>query len=243
MKKQFAILFIGCTAYGAAFGATTDFWWMHDTICTINDALCYTRNTPGIDTDSDTSWDTTGNCRGRKIICAAALSSGGADAIAMSRDDIARGNGISSDFDTNVYVAAEGCYGARKTSQNGAMVLINGKYVRVWCNDVPINPSLIDNNLTDEITNGIVTTGMEPLCSDLAPDNYVATLNGNCYGKRYDPSKYSIDCDGENPVIIVLNGAQYNPDINNFITPFVLNARFGAMQTSAATQRSIHFPK
>ena len=109
MKKQFAILFIGCTAYGAAFGATTDFWWMHDTICTINDALCYTRNTPGIDTDSDTSWDTTGNCRGRKIICAAALSSGGADAIAMSRDDIARGNGISSDLDTNVYVAAEDC--------------------------------------------------------------------------------------------------------------------------------------
>ena len=234
MKKQFAILFIGCTAYGAAFGATTDFWWMHDTICTINDALCYTRNTPGIDTDSDTSWDTTGNCRGRKIICAAALSSGGTDAIAMSRDDIARGNGISSDFDTNVYVAAEDCYGARKTSQNGAMVLINGEYVRVWCNGILSNP-------TETVANGEI--GPAPTCRELAEMNYVATLNGNCYGKRYDPSKYSIDCDGENPVIIVLNGAQYNPDINNFITPFVLNARFGAMQTSAATQRSIHFPK
>ena len=230
MKKQFAILFIGCTAYGTAFGAATDFWWMQDTICAVNDARCYGATTAGLDDE----WDTSGNCRGRKFICVAALIGNANEPVAMDRTDIARGNGISSDFDTNVYVAAEDCYGARKTSQNGAMVLINGEYVRVWCNGILSNP-------TETVASGEI--GPAPTCRELAEMNYVATLNGNCYGKMYDPSKYSIDCDGENPVIIVLNGAQYNPDVNNFITPFVMNARFSAMQASAATQRSIHFPK
>ena len=229
MKKQFAILFVGCTACGTAFGATLD-WWNRPTICTINDAMCYAKNTRGVDDE----WDVSGNCRGRKFICATALSGNASEPIAMNRDKIISGNGINSDFDTSVYVTAEDCYGARKTSQNGALVMMNGEYVRVWCNGILSNP-------TETVANGEI--GPAPTCRELADMNYVATLNGNCYGKRYDPSKYSIDCDGENPVIIVLNGAQYNPDINNFITPFVINARFGAMQTSAATQRSIHFPK
>lgn len=229
MKKQFAILFVGCTACGTALGATLD-WWNQQTICTISDSLCYAKNTRGVDNE----WDVSGSCRGRKFICAAALSRNASDAVAMERDDIIHGNGINSDFDTGVYVAAEDCYGARKTSQNGALVMMNGEYVRVWCNGILSNP-------TETVANGEI--GPAPTCRELADMNYVATLSGNCYGKRYDPSKYSIDCDGENPVIIVLNGAQYNPDINNFITPFVINARFGAMQTSAATQRSIHFPK
>ena len=229
MKKQFAILFVGCTACGTAFGATLD-WWNRPTICTISDSLCYAKNTRGVDNE----WDVSGSCRGRKFICAAALSGNASEPIAMNRDKIISGNGINSDFDTSVYVATEDCYGARKTSQNGALVMMNGEYVRVWCNGILSNP-------TETVANGEI--GPAPTCRELADMNYVATLNGNCYGKRYDPSKYSIDCDGENPVIIVLNGAQYNPDINNFITPFVINARFGAMQTSAATQRSIHFPK
>ena len=229
MKKQFAILFIGCTTCGTAFGATLD-WWLRPTICTISDAMCYAKNTRGVDDE----WDETGNCRGRKFICAAALTGNSSDSVAMERDDIIHGTGINSDFDTGVYVAAEDCYGARKTSQNGAMVMMNGEYVRVWCSGILSNP-------TETVANGEI--GPAPTCRELADMNYVATLSGNCYGKRYDPSKYSIDCDGENPVIIVLNGAQYNPDVNNFITPFVINARFGAMQTSAATQRSIHFPK
>lgn len=229
MKKQFAILFVGCTACGTAFGATID-WWNQQTICTISDSLCYAKNTRGVDNE----WDVSGNCRGRKFICAAALTGNSSDSVAMERDDIIHGTGINSDFDTGVYVAAEDCYGARKTSQNGAMVMMNGEYVRVWCSGVLSNP-------TETVANGEI--GPAPTCRELADMNYVATLSGNCYGKRYDPSKYSIDCDGENPVIIVLNGAQYNPDVNNFITPFVINARFGAMQTSAATQRSIHFPK
>lgn len=229
MKKQFAILFIGCTTCGTAFGATLD-WWLQPTICTISDSLCYAKSTRGVDNE----WDISGNCRGRKFICAAALSGNASEPIAMERDDIIHGNGIKSDFDTGVYVAAEDCYGARKTSQNGALVMMNGEYAQVWCNGILSNPA-------ETVANGEI--GPAPTCRELADMNYVATLNGNCYGKRYDPSKYSIDCDGENPVIIVLNGAQYNPDVNNFITPFVINARFGAMQTSAATQRSIHFPK
>lgn len=240
MKRQFAILFFGCTACETAFGAIPDFWWLKPTICAVNDTYCYGTTTAGIDDE----WDETGNCRGHKLICGNALIDAVNEPTPMGRVAISHRNGISPDFDTDIYVASDGCYGARKTSQNGAMVMVDGEYVRVWCDGVPIDSASIDENLTNEIANGtIITTGAEPLCSDLAPDNYVATLNGNCYGKLYDPAKYSIDCDGNTPVIIVLNGAEYNPNTNNFITNFMANQRFSAMQTSAATQRSIHFPK
>lgn len=240
MKRQFAILLVGCTACGTAFGAAFD-WWLYESmygsICQADNTRCYAQNTPGIDFTSDDSWDTSGNCRGKKYICTDALTGGGTEPVAMERADILRGVGISSDFDTDVYVSAENCYGARKTSQNGAMVLMNGQYAKVWCDGILSNPT------NDELANGEISAGTEPSCAELAADNYVATLNGNCYGKRYDPSKYAIDCDGNTPVIIVLNGAQYTQGIDNYITPFVVNARFSAMQTSASTQRSIHFPK
>ena len=235
MKKQFAILFVGCTACGTAFGAAFD-WWLYESmygsICQADNTRCYAQNTPGIDFTSDESWDVSGSCRGKKYICADALVGGGTEPVAMERAEILRGTGINPDFDTDVLVGD--CYGARKTSQNGAMVLMNGRYAKVWCDGILSNP-------TDTVENGDI--GTAPTCRELADMNYVATLNGRCYGKYYDPSKYSIDCDGDNPVIIVLNGAQYTQGIDNFITPFVVNARFSAMQTSAATQRSIHFPK
>ena len=229
MKRQFAILLVGCTACGTAFGAAFD-WWLRPTICATNDSLCYAKNTHGVDNE----WDISGNCRGKKYICADALV-GGTEPVAMERAEILRGTGINPDFDTDVLVGD--CYGARKTSQNGAMVLMNGQYAKVWCDGILSNPT------DDELANGEISAGAEPNCAELAANNYVATLNGNCYGKRYDPSKYAIDCDGNTPVIIVLNGAQYTQGIDNYITPFVVNARFSAMQTSASTQRSIHFPK
>ena len=234
MKTQFAILLIGCTVCGGAFGASVE-WWTKNTICQINNSLCYDGKTPGVDFSLETGWDISGDCRGKKYICGAALGGDGmSEPVAMERVDISRRTGISPDFDTDVYVASQRCYGARKTQQNGAKVSVNGDYVNVWCNGILSNP-------TDTVANGEITTGVEPTCQELADMNYVATLNGNCYGKKYDDAKYAIDCDGENPVIVVLNGAQYNPDVGNFITTFMANARFGVMQNSAATQRAIHF--
>ncbi len=241
MKRQFAILLFGCTTCGTAFGVTLD-WWIRDTICQINDTHCYPTTTMGIDFDSEDSWDYSGNCRGKKYICPDALTDNSTDRVAMERAAIAHRDGINSDFDTEVYVASEQCYGARKTSQNGAMVLVNGEYKRVWC--MGVLGSDYDGDDILRLTNGdVVKNGAEPTCSYLADMNYVATLDGNCYGKYYDPSRYSIDCDGQTPVIVVLNGAQYTPNVDNYITPLIANTRFSAMQTSAAAQRAIHFPQ
>ena len=240
MKKQLAILFIGCTAYGTAYGAVAD-WWISEfasggKICQIDNTRCYADKTPGIDLYSDDSWDISGNCRGKKFICADALSNGGYDAVAMERADIQRGTEINADFDTDVYVASENCYGARKTVKNGTMVLLNGKYVQVWCDGVLSGD-------TQNVANGQITTGPTPTCPELAKNYYVAVLNGDCYGKKYAPPEYAIDCVGDTPMIIVLNGADYDSNGHNTITSSMASTRFIAMQKSAATQRSIHFPK
>lgn len=239
MKKQFAILVFGCTTCGTAFCAGLD-WWNHDTICQINDSRCYASTTAGIDFSLETGWDISGNCRGKKYICGTALSPAGANAVAMERNDILRNVGISSDFDTGVYVSAENCYGARKTRQNGAMALIDGEYVPVWCSGVLGETT---NTETESVANGEIATTATPTCTDLAEMNYVATLNGNCYGKKYDPNKYAIDCDNGTPVIIVLNGAQYDPTGHGAMTHAMAGTRFAAMQASATTQRTIHFQK
>ena len=236
MKKQFAIFVFGCTACGTVLAAGID-WWNHDTICQINDTRCYTGTTAGVDFSFETGWDISGNCRGKKYICANALNPIGTGAVAMERADILRGVGISSDFDTNVYVTGEDCYGARKTKQNGTMASVNGEYVPVWCNGVLSDPA------DEALANGEIPTTTTPTCEDLAARNYVATLNGNCYGKQYDANKYAIDCTDGTPTIIVLNGAQYNPAVSGVTTQAMAETRFTAMYTSATTQRAIHFPK
>ena len=233
MKRQLAILLFGYTTCGTAFGAAID-WWNHLTICQVNNTNCYGNITAGIDSSPETGWDISGNCRGRKIICPTALTDGGTEPVPMDRADIIRYTGISSDFDTDIYVSNEQCYGARKTSQNGTMVLINGEYERVWCNGVLINP-------TDTVANGEI--GPAPSCFELATDNYVATLNGNCYGKRYDPRQYSIDCENDTPVIIVLNGAEYDINGRESMTTETANEMFRSLQESATRQRAIHFPQ
>ncbi|MBP5485767.1 MAG: hypothetical protein J6Y07_03620 [Alphaproteobacteria bacterium] len=235
MKKQIATLLFGVTTCGTAFGAGID-WWNRNTICQINDTRCYAESTVGIDFSFETGWDISGNCRGKKFICAEALSTDASDSVGMERVDILRKNGISSDFDTDVYVSSGNCYGARKTSQNGTMALVDGEYVRVWCNGILSNP-------TGTVANGEITTNANPTCRELADMNYVATLNGNCYGKKYNPANYAIDCDGENPIIIILNGAEYDSNGRNPMTISTVNTLFDKMQANAAAQRAIHFPQ
>lgn len=211
----------------AAFGITD--WWNQDTICTIDETRCYRTLSTGISDD----WDTTSGCRGMKYICPNALTSNFDEPIAMERTTIARGTGISPDFDTDVYVSGENCYGARKSKNSGTMVSVNGNYVRVWCNGVLSNP-------TETLQYGEITTGPQPNCATLANDNYAAILNGKCYGKYYDPASYAIECNGDTPALILLNGANYNPS-GRGLTTTDASSTFNAMVSTSATQRGIYF--
>ena len=233
MRLQFVSVILFGMLSNVAMGAVQ--WWNMDTVCQIDNTPCYTGISAGIDSSLETGWDVSGMCRGKKYICADALTNSD-EAIAMERADISRGTGISSDFDTNVYVSGENCYGARKTRDGGTSALVNGRYARVWCNGVLGNP-------TAQLSNGEITTGAEPTCKTLAMDGYAAVLNGKCYGKYYDLEKYVIECDDEKPSLVILNGADYNPVGRSGVTMSSANAVFNTMIKSASSQRTKYFPK
>ena len=231
MKIKIIPLFLVTLISGNAFGITD--WWNRETICTVDETRCYNASTLGIDFSFETGWDVSGACRGKKYICPNALTSGGDEPVAMERAAIASGTGIISDFDTNVYVATDNCYGARKSTNGGAMVSLNGNYVRVWCRGILSNP-------TEELPYGEITAGTQPTCSSLAADNYAAILNGKCYGKLYNPDNYAIECNGDVPMLVLLNGANYNPS-GRGMTASDANSTFNSMVTTSAGQRGIHF--
>lgn len=151
-------------------------------------------------------WDADSSCRGMKWICADALTDTGAtDAKLIGRADIARGVGIDSDFDTNVLNGD--CFGMRKSSAGGTKVLIDGKYVNVWCAGVL-------RNVDETLEFGEITYGAQPTCQTLADDGFVAIAQNKCVGKSFDTAEYFIECDGGDGTLpnrlIVLNGADAN---------------------------------
>lgn len=171
-------------------------WWEQPTVCRQNPANCYTSSGAGYDSGM---WDANANCWGMKIICGDALTNTNVDTL-VGRTEIASGTNINSDYDVNLLNGD--CFGARKTSRDGTMASVNGAMVRVWC------PGILDV-VDATVENGEVTYGTQPSCSSLATDGYVAVSNGKCYGKYYDATHYYIECTGETPTIIVLNGANY----------------------------------
>lgn len=217
----------------AAFGANN--WWDMPTICTIDDTRCYPGIRQGLDDSLDTGWDVSGGCRGKKYICASALVGDYDEPVALERAQITSANVRITDFDTNVLVTTDNCYGARKAKNGGAMVSVGGNYVRVWCRDILSNP-------TEILSNGEITVGAQPTCAALANDGYAAILNDKCYGKYYDPSKYAIECNGENPMLVLLNGAVYNPG-GRGMSQSDANSAFGTMVSASARQREIYFNK
>lgn len=225
--KIISLIVLGIVPTFAHAATTFDKWWEHDTICTIDETRCYRTLTAGIDEE----WDTNGACRGRKYICANALTAGGDEPRAMTRAEIAAGTGIISDFDVNVYV--DNCYGARKSKNGGTMVSLNGDFVRVWCPNILSNP-------TEQLQYGEITNGTQPTCASLAGDNIAAILNGKCYGKQYPTTNYAIECNGEIPKLILLNGANYNP-AGRGLTSSDASSAFNSMVSTSATQRGIHF--
>ena len=193
MKKIFLFSLIFMTANA---GAATP-WWEQQTVCRLNPASCYT-SMLGAGYDSG-MWDANAGCWGMKLICGDALTNTN-DTTPVGKTEIARGTNISTDYDINILDGD--CFGVRKTSIDGSMASVNGTMVRVWC-------SGILDNVDATIENGEITYGTQPTCRTLANDGYVAVTNGKCYGRYYDPARYYIQCSGETPTLIVLNGANY----------------------------------
>lgn len=207
MKKIFIASLISINAAVTAHAAIP--WWQQPTICRLDPTNCYPSMGSGFDTEL---WDADSNCWGMKLICPDAVTSGtlssySSDAYPMGKQEIASGDRINRDFDTNVLNGD--CFGARKTMANGSMASVNGKFVNVWCNGILDNPDEI-------LPSGEITFGAQPTCNALSQNGYVASLNGRCYGKYYDMAEYFIECDGTSLLpsrLIILNGADYNSGI------------------------------
>ncbi len=200
MRKIFILAIMSLTCANA--GAATP-WWQQPTICRLDPTKCYTTMGAGYDSEM---WDAGSSCRGMKWICADALSDNSAtDAKLVGRADISRGDGINSDFDVNVLNGD--CFGTRKSSADGTKVLIEGKYVNVWC------PGVL-RNVDETMEFGEITYGTQPTCQTLADDGFVAIAHNRCIGKSFDAPEYFIECDGGDGTLpnrlIVLNGADAN---------------------------------
>jgi hypothetical protein len=162
-------------------------WWLQPTICQLSPTKCYPSMGAGFDAGM---WDATSNCWGLKLICPDAfVSGGGYDPVPVSKTTLMAGTGIKADFDTDLFFAADGCYGARRTAGGGAYAVVGGQQVKIYCTGVLRNP-------TETLANGEITTGPQPTCAELAADGWVAVQNGNCFGKQYSVLDYFIECDG-----------------------------------------------
>ncbi len=176
-------------------------WWQQPTVCRLNPSNCYTSMGTGYDSGM---WDANANCWGMKLICGEALVNTNNDTF-VGRTEIARGTNINSDYDTDILNGD--CFGARKTSTDGTRVSVDGRMVRVWCDDILES---VNKPVVETIESGQITyDNTQPKCDDLATKNYVAIADGNCYGKYYDSGRYYVQCNGEIPTLIVLNGANY----------------------------------
>ncbi|MBR1380753.1 MAG: hypothetical protein IJ560_04180 [Alphaproteobacteria bacterium] len=234
MKNKLYFTFTLLTITTVADAATVSVpWWSRPTICKISTKNCYPNMGNGFDTEM---WDANNNCWGMKIICADAMIDGAHGDAPMGRNEIAAHANINIDYDTDVLNG--GCFGARATKNNGAMVSINGKYVPVWCSGILHTP--------DDFVAGGEIIASAPTCAELARDGYVAVTNGNCFGKYFDPNDYFIDCanGGNLPTrIVVLNGA----DISGRIVggaPYdraAADAIFREMYSVSATKHAEHF--
>lgn len=234
MKKLFLLSLLAIFEMSYAFAATSATpWWLQPTVCRINTTHCYI--TMGVGYDSEL-WDASANCRGMKMICPDALTTGGDEPVAIGKTELSNGKKIKSDYD--ITVLADGCFGVRKTSANGTMASVNGKYVNVWCRGILDNPDEI-------VATGEITNGAQPTCTELAENGYAAVLNGKCYGKYYNPAEYYIECGAELTPnrLIILNGADYT-ETTSVNTPTTIDAArsvFDSMYKVSKTQHEKYF--
>lgn len=211
MKKaifKYSTASILCAMFCGISHAATTPWWLQPTVCRLDPTGCYPTMGAGFDSEM---WDATSNCWGLKLICPDALLDGSRTAQPMGRAEIARDGGkkISTDFNTDLLGPDGDCFGRRKTSENGTVASVGGTLVKVWC------PGILDNP-DETLTNGEITYGTQPTCSQLAENGYVGVENGRCYGKYFDSAQYYIECGNtlEPTRLIVLNGADYTASMN-----------------------------
>ena len=211
-------------------------WWQQPTVCQLDTTKCYATMGTGYDAEM---WDSDSRCWGLKMICPDALKSGTNTPKPMNKNEIKRGTDIKSDFDTNLLSFDNECFGRRKTDDNGAVAMVNGKYVNVYCRGIL-------NKFDEELPNGEITYNAQPTCTDLASNGYAAVLNGNCYGKYYNDTKYHIECGNEllPERIIVLNGANYGKHTGNAPTTMNdANDMFDKMYKTSQTRKKQYFPE
>ena len=232
MKKIFTISVL-CLSFAPGMAGAVTNWWEQPTVCKLDPTDCYTSMGIGYEPEE---WDSGAECWGMKLICPEALKSGGTYPVAMGRDDIKNGTGINADFDTNILDGD--CFGVRKTTENGAMAMINGEYTRVWCNGILDNPD-------EYMQNGEITYGAQPTCAQLAEYGYVAAINNNCYGKYYDAAQYYIECNGDDVMpsrLILLNGADYTMASGHApADERAADKLFDEMESKSESQRDIYF--
>ena len=231
MKKIFAVSVMCLMFAPSAFSAVP--WWEQPTICKLDPTDCYSTMGAGYDGEA---WDSETGCWGMKYICPEALKTPGSyQPVLMGRQEIASGNKINIDYDTNILNGD--CFGVRKTTDNGAMASVNSEYVRVWCNGILDNPD-------EYLPNGEITYGAQPTCNELAEYGYVATIDNKCYGKYYDMSKYYIECNGNDILpsrIIITNNADYTMASNAPADESAADKLFDKMQSVSESQREIYF--
>ena len=232
MKKIFLISTLSLIVTGTSDAATP--WWLRPTVCRLNPTNCYSAMGSGFDAGM---WDATANCWGLKMICPEALKSSANAPIAMGKNEIKKGTNINSDFDTDILSSAGDCFGARKTTNNGATILVNGKYVNVYCPGILTNPD-------EKTENGEIMLSAQPTCTSLAKYGYAAVENGKCFGKYYDSSNYFIEC-GTTLLpkrIIVLNGADYTaPGGTTPATASEADKLFDTMYSVSKNQKKKYF--
>jgi len=232
MKKFFTVsLFslIGTNVFAVSLP-----WWLQPTVCQLDTTKCYATMGSGFDSEL---WDTNSKCWGLKLICPDALKESENAPVAMERNQIKKGTGIKPDYDTDLLSADGECFGRRKTDDNGATAMVNGKYVNVYC-------SGILNNYDEELPNGEIVYDAQPTCSDLASNGYIAALNGNCYGKYYDSAKYHIECGSKllPERLIVLNGADFTTHGGDIpVTQDQADKKFDLMYSNSQTQKKKYF--
>ena len=232
MKKNmiFTILSIVCLT------ATADAvdWWNQPTVCKYNPTKCYTTMGAGFDSEM---WDTSANCRGMKYICPNALIEEYDEPTLVLLEDI-NAKTIKSDYDTNVLGESGDCFGKRKSK--GTKVMVNGKFVNLYCHGILDTPD-------EETANGVIFYGNQPTCETLKAKGYIAVENGKCVGKYLDESKYHIQCGTDllQPErIVLLNGAE----ITKTNTPAITTQKdadkvFNTMYSASKKQKTQYFKK
>ena len=188
-------------------------WWLRPTICKPSNAVCY-KFLPGEPGFAD-EWDDGAACRGKKIICAKAIAGGAAyDDEAFSKARISDPFEINPDFDISALDSkVPGCFGVRKTRNNGTSAKVGADWVNVYCIGALDAPDEILTAVGRSAPGGIMLDPNRPTCEELKDRGYIGILNGQCYGKDgYPPEIYHLECaDGKllPELIVKSNSAEY----------------------------------